>query len=76
MQAYVVICNYNVSLSLVDCVFQKKADANAYAAGLNGDREKAVARCKVLIALRDSDGMANFLDGDTVIFEVVSAELR
>ncbi len=76
MQAYVVICNYNVSLSLVDCVFQKKADAKAYAAALNGDKEKAVARCKVLIALHDSDGMASFLDGDTVSFEVVTAELK
>lgn len=76
MQAYVVICNYNVSLSLVDCVFQKKADAKAYVAGMNGDREKAVARCKVLIALRDSDGMSSFLDGDTVSFDVVTAELK
>ena len=52
------------------------ADAKAYAAALNGDKEKAVARCKVLIALRDSDGMASFLDGDTVSFEVVTAELK
>jgi hypothetical protein len=48
-----------------------------YAAGLNADKAKAVARCKDLISLRVSEAMVKFLDEDAMVqFEVIEAELK
>ena len=77
MKAFVVTCTFNTTQTLVDCAFKKEADANAYAAGLNGDKAKAVARCKELIALRDSETMVKFLDEKGIItFDVLAVELK
>ena len=52
-------------------------EAKAYATELNGDKDKAVARCKELIVLRDSEAMVKFLDAEgKIAFEVVAAEMK
>lgn len=57
MKTFVVTCAFNTSQTLIDCVFKNEADAKAYAAELNGDKAKAVARCKELIVLREGEAM-------------------
>ena len=77
MKIYIVNCTFNVSQTLIDCAFQKAADAEAYINELNSDKAKAIARCKELIALREGEGMVKFLVEESVItFEVVAAELK
>ncbi len=77
MQIYIITCTYNVSQVLIDCAFQKEADANAYAKEMNGDKAKAIARCKELIVLRDGEAAAKFLvERDKITFEVVAVELK
>ena len=77
MNIYIVTCTYNVSQVLIDCAFQKEADANAYAKEKNGDKAKAIARCKELITTRDSEAMLKFLDEKSgIAFEVVAVELK
>ena len=77
MNVYVVTCVFNTSQTLIDCAFKKEADANAYVFAFNSDKTKAVARCKELIALRDSEAMVKFLDEKGLItFEVMSVELK
>lgn len=77
MQIYIITCTYNVSQVLIDCAFQKAADAKAYAEELNGDKAKAVARCKELIAQRDGEAMVKFLDEESKItFEVAPAVMK
>lgn len=53
MKIYVVTCTFNNSQSLIDAAFKTLKEAKAYATELNGDKAKAVARCKELIALRE-----------------------
>ena len=50
---YVVTCAFNTTQVLIDCAFKNEADAKAYAAALNGDKAKAVARCKEIITLSE-----------------------
>ena len=77
MNTYIVTCAFNVSQTLIDCAFKNEADANAYVAALNGDKAKAVARCKELIALRDSEAMVKFFDETSMVtFKVLAAELK
>ena len=77
MQIYIITSTYNVSQVLIDCAFQKVADAKAYAEELNGDKAKAVARCKELIALRDGESMVKFLDEESKIeFGIMAVELK
>lgn len=77
MQIYIITCTYNVSQVLIDCAFQKETDANAYAKEMNGDEAKAIARCKELIARRDSEAAIKFLDEKGMItFDVVAVELK
>ena len=77
MNIFIVNCTFNVSQSLTDCAFQNDADAKAYAEELNGDKAKAVTRCKELIAQRDSEAMVKFLDEEGgIVFEVLPAELK
>lgn len=77
MKIYIVNCTFNVSQTLIDCAFRKESDAEAYINELNRDKEKAIDRCKELIALREGEGMVKFLVGESVItFEVVAAELK
>ena len=77
MNIYIVNCTFNVSQTLIDCAFRKESDAEAYINELNRDKEKAIVRCKELIALREGEGMVKFLVGESVItFEVVAAELK
>ena len=77
MKIYIVTCTFNNSPSLVDAAFKNLKEAKTYATELNGDKYKAAARCKELIALRDSEAMVKFLDTEGVIaFEVVAAELK
>ena len=77
MKIYIVNCTFNISQTLIDCAFRKEADAEAYINELNRDKEKAIVRCKELIALREGEGMVKFLVGESVItFEVVAAELK
>lgn len=77
MKIYVVTCTFNNSQSLIDAAFKTLKEAKAYAAELNGDKDKAVARCKELVALRDSEAMVKFLDTEgKIAFEVVGVELK
>ena len=77
MNIYIITCTFNVSQTLIDCAFKNEADAKAYADALNSDKAKAVARCKELIALRDSEAMLKFLDeGSSITFDVLPAELK
>lgn len=77
MNIYIVNCTFNVSQCLTDCAFRKAEDAEAYVKELNGDKAKAVIRCKELIAQRDSEAMVKFLDEeDSIAFEVLTAKLK
>ena len=62
MKIYIVNCDFNASRTLTDCAFKNEADAKAYADALNGDKTKAVARCRELIALREGEEGIKFLD--------------
>ena len=61
MKIYMVDCTFNISQTLIDCAFREKTDAEAYVNALNEDKTKAIARCKELIALRDSESMVQYL---------------
>ena len=77
MKIYIVNCTFNISQTLIDCAFQKAADAEAYIDELNSDKAKAIARCKELIALREGEAMVQYLVEESLItFEVVAAELK
>ena len=77
MQIFIITCTFNVSQTLIDCSFKNEADAKAYADALNSDKAKAIARCKELIAQRDSEAMLKFLDEESSItFDVLAAELK
>ena len=77
MNIYIVNCTFNVSQTLIDCAFLKAADADAYIDELNSDKAKAIARCKELIALRDSESMVQYLVEEYVIkFDIVATELK
>ncbi len=77
MKIYVVTCTFNTAQMLIDCAFQKEEEAKAYAAGLNADREKAVARCRELVVSREGEAMAAFLDeAGSIVFEVLAADLK
>ena len=61
----------------IDCAFQKAADAEAYINELNSDKAKAIARCKELIALRDSESMVQYLVEEYAVgFGIVAVELK
>ena len=62
MKIYIVYCDFNASRTLTDCAFKNEADAKAYVDALNGDKAKAVARCRELIALREGEEGIKFLD--------------
>ena len=77
MKVFVVNCNFNVSRTLLDCAFKKKADAEAYADALNRDKAKAIARCKELITLWEGENMVKFLVEENIItFEVLAVEMK
>ena len=77
MNIYIVNCTFNVSQTLIDCAFQKAADAEAYITELNSDKAKAIARCKELIAIRDSESMVQYLVEESMItFDIVATELK
>ena len=77
MKIYIITCTYNVSQVLIECAFQKAADAEAYAKEMNGDKAKAIAHCKELIALREGEAAVKFLDEKSMItFDVVEIELQ
>ena len=76
MKIFIVTCTFNTSQTLVDCAFKDLLEAEAYAAELNGDKAKAVARCKALIVQRESEAMVKFLDAKSrITFEVVATNL-
>ncbi|MBO5636107.1 MAG: hypothetical protein J5906_01085 [Acidaminococcaceae bacterium] len=77
MKIYIVNCEFNLTQTLIDCAFQKVADAEAYINELNSDKAKAIARCKELIALRDSESMVQYLvDEYAIRFGIVAVELK
>ena len=77
MKIYIVNCEYNLTQTLIDCAFQKAADAEAYITELNSDKAKAIARCKELIAMRDSESMVQYLVEEYAIqFGIVISELN
>ena len=77
MKIFVVNCEYNCGQTLLDCAFRNEADAKAYADALQGDRAKAIARCKELITLRDGEEMVKFLDEKSgITFAVTAVELK
>lgn len=77
MKIYIVNCEFNLTQTLIDCAFQKAADAEAYVNELNSDKAKAIARCKELIALRDSEAMVQYLVEEYAVkFVIVTVELN
>jgi hypothetical protein len=77
MKIYIVYCEFNLTQTLIDCAFQKVADAEAYINELNSDKAKAIARCKELIALRDSESMVQYLVEEYAVkFVIVAVELK
>lgn len=77
MKIYIVNCEFNLTQTLIDCAFQKVADAEAYIDELNSDKTKAIARCKELIALRDSEAMVQYLVEESAVeFGIVAVELK
>ena len=77
MKIYIVNCEFNLTQTLIDCAFQKAADAEAYINELNSDKAKAIARCKELIALRDSESMVQYLVEEYAVkFVIVAVELK
>ena len=77
MEIYVVTCTFNISHMLVDCAFKDVNEAKAYAAELNGNKTKAIARCRNLLVRRQGKSMLKFLDEAAgITFEVVIAELK
>ena len=73
MDFFVVNSEVNTSRTLIDCAFQTEAGAKAYIDALNGDRDKAVARCKEIIALREGETMVKFLvDEYPITFTVLT----
>jgi len=77
MKIYVVNCEFNLTQTLIDCAFQEVADAEAYIDELNSDKEKAIARCKELIALREGEAMVKFLVEEYAVeFGIVAVELN
>lgn len=77
MMIFVVNCEYNIGETLIDCAFQKAADAEAYINELNSDKAKAITRCKELIALRDSESMVQYLVEEYAVkFVIVAVELN
>ncbi len=77
MKTYIITCSFNVSQTLIDCAFKSEADAKAYADALNSDKDKAIARCKELIARCDGEEMVKFFDETSgVSFAVVPVEMK
>jgi len=77
LKIYIVNCLFNISQRLIDCAFRKVEDAEAYVKELNGDRAKAVARCKELIARYDGELMVKFLDEEGgIAYVVMTAEIK
>ena len=77
MKIYVVTCAFNVSQTLIDCAFKVEAEAKAYADALNGDKAKAIARCRELIVLREGEAMVKFLDEKGgLTFGILPVELK
>ena len=77
MNIYIVNCTFNVSQTLIDCAFQKAADADAYIDELNSDKAKAIARCKELIAMREGEDMVPYLVEEYAVeFGIVISELN
>ena len=61
----------------MDCAFKTLEDAKTYAKKLNGDKGKAVARCKELIALREGEAAVQFLVEESgVTFDVVDVKVK
>ncbi len=77
MKVFVVNCEFNSGQTVLDCAFKNEADAKAYADALQGDKARAVARCKELITLRDGEEMVKFLDEKSgITFTVAGVELK
>lgn len=77
MKIYIVTCTFNLDQTLIDCAFHKAADAEAYINELNGDKAKAITRCKELIVLRDSESMVQYLVEESLIsFDIVATKLK
>ena len=77
MNIYIITCSFNVSQTLIDCAFKNEADAKAYADALNNDKDKAIIRCKELIARCDGEEMVKFFDEtSSVSFAVVPVEMK
>ena len=74
---FVITCSFNVSQTLIDCAFKSRSIAENYVSDLNGDKTKAVARCKELIALREGEAAIKFLDEEiSIVFKILSVELK
>ena len=77
MKIYIVYCEFNLTQTLIDCAFQKAADAEAYINALNNDKAKAIARCKELIAMREGEDMVPYLVEEYAVeFGIVISELN
>ena len=77
MKVFVVNCEFNSGQTLLDCAFRNEADAKAYADALQGDKAKAIARCRELIILRDGESMVKYLDEKSgITFTVAGVELK
>ena len=77
MDIYIITCTFNAGQTLVAGAFRDLEAARAYVAALNGDKAKAIARCKEVISELEGDEMVKFLVEDSPItFEIVVTELK
>ena len=77
MEIYVIICTFNAGQSLVAGAFRDVEAARAYIAVLNGDKAKAIARCKEVISQLEGDEMVKFLvEESPITFDIVVTELK
>ena len=77
MDIYIITCTFNAGQTLVAGAFRDLEAARAYVAALNGDKAKAIARCKEVISELEGDEMVKFLvEESPITFEIVVTELK
>lgn len=77
MEIYIIICTFNAGQTLVAGAFRDLEAARAYVAALNGDKARAIARCKEVISQLEGEEMVKFLiEESPITYEIVVSELK
>lgn len=77
MEIYIVICTFNAGQTLVAGAFRDLDAAKAYVAALNGDKARAIARCKEVISQLEGGETVKFLvEESPITFDIVVSELK